>query len=105
MKFAIGHGIDCDLDQLLHGRLLVQAMSGAGKSWLLRRILEQTFPHILHLVIDSEGDFKTLRERFPYVLIGGEDWDTPAVPAQARVLAQKLLQLGASAIIDVSTLD
>lgn len=37
----IAHGVPCDLDVRLNPRLFVQANSGAGKSWLLRRLLEQ----------------------------------------------------------------
>ncbi|HET6372680.1 MAG TPA: hypothetical protein VFG76_05200, partial [Candidatus Polarisedimenticolia bacterium] len=40
---------------------------GGGKSWCLRRILEQTHGAIQHLVIDPEGEFASLRERFDYV--------------------------------------
>lgn len=39
---AIGPGLPCDLDLLVDTRLLIQANSGGGKSWLLRRLLEQT---------------------------------------------------------------
>lgn len=72
MKFTIGRtdagDLLCDLDRLIGTRLLVQANSGAGKSWCLRRILEQTHGHVQHLVIDPEGEFPSLREKFDYVL-------------------------------------
>jgi hypothetical protein len=35
--------ISIDLKTLLRTRLLVQANSGGGKSWLLRRLAEQLF--------------------------------------------------------------
>lgn len=35
--------VTLDLDVLLRTRLLVQANSGGGKSWLLRRLAEQLF--------------------------------------------------------------
>lgn len=93
------------LESVLTKKLLIQAMSGAGKSWLIRRILEQTFPHIQQIVLDSEGDFKTLREKFPYALIGGDQGDVPVSLAIARPLAHKLLELHTSAIIDISDLE
>jgi DNA helicase HerA-like ATPase len=67
LKFALGtpDGI-VDLDRLLDTRLLVQANSGAGKSWGLRRILEQTHGAVQQFVIDPEGEFPTLREKFDY---------------------------------------
>ncbi|HYF54968.1 MAG TPA: DUF87 domain-containing protein, partial [Salinarimonas sp.] len=53
-----------DLEELLATRLLVQGNSGSGKSHLLRRLLEQSAPHVQQAVIDPEGDFVTLAERF-----------------------------------------
>jgi len=79
---------------------LVQANSGGGKSWLLRRLLEQSHGKIQQIVIDLEGEFATPREKYDYVLAGKED-DTPADPRSAGLLAKKLLELNASAIIDL----
>ncbi len=53
-----------DLDALLRGRLLIQANSGKGKSWLLRRIAEELFGKVQVIIIDPEGEFATLREKF-----------------------------------------
>ena len=89
-----------DLPSLLDTRLLVQANSGGGKSWLLRRILEQSHGKVQQIVIDLEGEFATLRERYDYVL-AGKDGDTPADPRSAGLLAKKLLELNVSAIIDL----
>lgn len=77
-RFEIGPGVTCDLDRLVDTRLLVQANSGGGKSWLLRRILEQTHGQVQHLVIDPEGEFASLRERFDYVLAAKHGGDTAA---------------------------
>lgn len=104
MRFEIGSGVECDLDVLLRSRMLIQAMSGAGKSWLIRRILEQTFDEVQHFVLDSEGDFKTLRERFPYLLVAADGGDIDAAVEWAGELAEKLLQLQVSAILDISSL-
>ena len=105
MRFVIGAVGDleqlCDLDVLVDTRLLVQANSGAGKSWCLRRILEQTFGQVQHLVIDPEGEFASLRERFDYVLAARTGGDTAADPRSAKLLAHRLLELGASAILDI----
>lgn len=105
MRCAIGSYGDseqpCDLDVLVDTRMLVQANSGAGKSWCLRRILEQTFGHVQHLVIDPEGEFASLRERFDYVLAAKQGGDTAAEPRSAKLLAHRLLELRASAILDI----
>lgn len=104
MKFELGTGVECDLDILLRSRLLIQAMSGAGKSWLIRRILEQTFTSVQHFVLDSEGDFKTLREEFPYLLVANDGGDIPASAETAGLLAEKLLELSVPTILDISGL-
>ncbi len=100
-KFEIGSGVTCDLDRLVDTRLLVQANSGGGKSWLLRRLLEQTHGHVQHLVIDPEGEFASLRERFDYVLAAKSGGDTAADPRSAALLAERLLELKVSAILDI----
>src|SRR5689334_10206974 len=100
-KFTIGEGIRCDLDRLVNTRLLVQANSGAGKSWALRRLLEQTHGHVQQLVIDPEGEFASLRAKFDYVLAARTGGDTVADPRSAKLLAERLLELGVSAILDI----
>lgn len=98
--FKIGGDTAIDLPRLIESRLLVQANSGGGKSWAIRRILEQTHGKVQQIVIDPEGEFKTLREKHDYVLCG-KDGDAPAEPRSAAMLARRLLELGASAIIDL----
>ncbi len=101
MKFTIGEGLKCDLDRLVDTRLLVQANSGGGKSWCLRRMLEQTHGKVQHLVIDPEGEFASLRERFDYVHAAKSGGDTAADPRAAALLAERLLELQVSALLDI----
>jgi uncharacterized protein len=98
-SIADGHPID--LERLLETRMLVQANSGGGKSWALRRILEQTAPKVQQLVIDPEGEFSTLREKFDYVICAPHDADAIATPRTAALLARRLLETGVSAILDI----
>lgn len=92
-----------DLPVLIESRVLVQAQSGAGKSWALRRLLEQTHGRVQQIIIDPEGEFGSLREKFDYVL-AGKGGDTPAEPRSAKLLARRLYELGVSAIVDISEL-
>jgi hypothetical protein len=62
-----------DLEELLATRLLVQGNSGSGKSHLLRRLLEQSASWVQQAIIDPEGDFVTLAERFGHLVIDAED--------------------------------
>lgn len=93
--------IDISLPRLLETRLLLQANSGGGKSWALRRILEQTADQVQQIVIDMEGEFASLRERFDYIVCAPHDGDAIAHPGTAKLLSRKLLETGVSAIIDI----
>ena len=95
--------ITIDLARLIATRLLIQANSGAGKSWAIRRILEQTYGKVQQIVIDLEGEFSTLREKYDYLLVG-KDGEIPANIQTAELLAIKLLKLNVSTIIDLSEL-
>jgi hypothetical protein len=86
---------------LLETRMLVQANSGAGKSWTLRRILEQTAAGVQQLVIDPEGEFASLREKFDYIVCAPHDADAVATPQTAAALARALWESGTSAILDI----
>src|SRR5919202_3003726 len=104
LSFAAGPGcVPIDLDRLVATQLLTHASSGGGKSWALRWLLEQTHGRIQQFVLDWEGEFASLRERFAYVL-AGQDGDVPADPRTAGLLCRRLLELSASAVLDLSEL-
>jgi DNA helicase HerA-like ATPase len=67
--------VDLDLQRLVTTRMLLQANSGGGKSWALRRILEQSHGEVQQIVIDVEDEFYTLREKFDYILVRKEGGD------------------------------
>ena len=69
---AAGAAATLDLEELLATRLLVQGNSGSGKSHLLRRLLEQSSRWVQQTIIDPEGDFVTLAERFGHLVIDAE---------------------------------
>lgn len=96
----IGHNATIDLQKLIDTRLLVQANSGGGKSWLLRKILEESNGKVQQIVLDLEGEFSTLREKGDYLLVGNEG-DIPTDIKSASLLVKKLLELNISAIIDL----
>lgn len=99
-QIEIGQGLQLDIPTLLKTRLLIQANSGGGKSWLIRRLAEQLFGNVPVIVIDPEGEFATLREKFGYVLVG-KGGETPADLRSATMVAHKLLELRASAVCDL----
>lgn len=89
-----------DLPSLISSRLLIQANSGGGKSRLIRQLCEQTHGSVQQIILDPEGEFATLREKFDYVL-AGKDGDIPSDAKTAKLLARRIMELGASAVIDL----
>lgn len=104
MKIALNNEINIDLEKLISGKLLAQAGSGGGKSYLIRRLLEQSFGKIQHIILDTEGEFSSLREKYDYILIG-KGYDIAADPKTAALMALRLWEEGVSAIIDLYELD
>lgn len=68
-----GQPIAMDLEELLATRLLVQGNSGSGKSHLLRRLLEKSAGQVQQVVIDPEGDFVTLADKYGHVPVEAAD--------------------------------
>jgi hypothetical protein len=101
LTFGEGPGLRVDLDKLVESRVLIQANSGGGKSWLLRALLEQTFGRVLHLVFDPEGEFSTLRERYGYILAAKHGGDVEASPHTAAMLVRRLMELNVPAVFDL----
>ncbi|MYZ49120.1 ATP-binding protein [Propylenella binzhouense] len=89
-----------DLEELLATRLLVQGNSGSGKSHLLRRLLEQSAGSVQQIVIDPEGDFVTLAERFDHVAI-----DAAAVQSDLQRIARRIRQHRVSAVLALDELE
>jgi hypothetical protein len=93
--------IEIDVARLIETRMLVQASSGGGKSWALRRILEQTCKDVQQLIIDPEGEFSTLREKHDYLIASPRGGDVVAHPKTAALLARRLLETGVSTVLDI----
>lgn len=89
-----------DLGKLIAGKLLLQANTGGGKSWAMRRIIEQCYGKIPQIVFDTEGEFSNLREKFDFILIG-KDHDIAANSKTAALLAHRLIEERVSAVIDL----
>lgn len=94
-----------DMDKLLQTRLFIQASPGGGKSFTLRRILEQTHQHIQQIVIDPEGELVTLADKFDYLVLAADSEETPLRTATAGQLAQRLWRSGHSAILCLEAME
>lgn len=97
---TIDIGIKIDKDKLLRTSLLFQAGSNGGKSWGFRRIVESIGNSTQQIIIDPEGEFASLREKFDFLLIG-KDGDIPLNVRYAETLANMILETGVSVIIDL----
>lgn len=95
---AGGKKLELDLPVLVDTRLLIQANSGGGKSWLLRLIAERA--GIQTIVLDNEGEFASLREMVDVLLVGAGG-ELPANPRHAALLARRLLEYKVSAVVDL----
>lgn len=100
MGTASGAAATLDLEELLATRLLVQGNSGSGKSHLLRRLLEQSAPWVQQVVIDPEGDFVTLADRFGHVVV-----DAQRTEAELTGIAGRIRQHRASVVLNLEGLD
>jgi len=89
-----------DLEELLATRLLVQGNSGSGKSHLLRRLLEQSAPWVQQCVVDPEGDFVTLSDKFGHLVVEG---DRPE--AELTRIAGRIRQHRVSCVLNLEGLD
>ena len=79
-----------DLEELLATRLLVQGNSGSGKSHLLRRLLEQSAGLVQQIVIDPEGDFVSLAERYGHLALDAAECERDLAVLAARVRAHRV---------------
>lgn len=97
---AGGASASVDLEELLATRLLVQGNSGSGKSHLLRRLLEQSAPWVQQCVVDPEGDFVTLADRFGHVVV-----DAARTEAELTRIAGRIRQHRVSVVLNLEGLD
>lgn len=96
-----GNPVGLDLAKLLDGRLLIQGASGAGKSWTLRRLIEQTHGRVQQIVVDPEGEFQSIVEKFAHFHIEAHKLDAAALAQLgARVRAHRI-----SVLLDMSEMD
>ena len=90
-----------DLEELLATRLLVQGNSGSGKSHLLRRLIEQSAQWVQQAIIDPEGDFVTLAERFGHIVVDASEHTEAALQS----VAARVRQHRVSVVLNLEGLD
>lgn len=91
-----------DVGKLLATRLLIQAGSGGGKSWLLRRLLEQSHGMVRQIVFDPEGELVTLAEELDYTVCAPDNDIAPIRPGGGAAAARVIYESRRSAIVSLS---
>lgn len=96
----LNNDIEVDVRKFLDGKLLLQANTGGGKSHAIRRICEQLFDVVPIIILDTEGEFSTLRQKYNFILIGKGQRIT-ADYKSAALLAHKIIEERVSVVIDL----
>ncbi len=96
-----GKPVDLDLATFVGTRAAIIANSGGGKSFALRTLIEQTGERVQWIVIDPEGEYSSLRERFPNMLLVGKEGELPVDVRSAKLLARKIMESRTSTIVDL----
>lgn len=81
----------------------VLASSGMGKSYLTGVIAEETLENGgLLCIIDPEGEYFTLAERYPMLIVGGEHAMLPLSEDAIDLYVQAMLETNLSLVFDLS---
>ncbi|WP_310620829.1 ATP-binding protein [Flexibacterium corallicola] len=96
----LGKPVAIDLEELLATRLLVQGNSGSGKSHLLRRLMEQSAAWVQQVIIDPEGDFVTVSDKFGHVVI-----DATMTDRELTMIAARVRQHRISVVLNLDSLE
>jgi hypothetical protein len=89
-----------DISSIITGRTFLASITRWGKSWTARKLTEECFGHAGIIIIDPEGEYASLREKYPFLIIGK---DIPIQLETAEFMAEKILETKTSVIIDLST--
>lgn len=91
-----------EVNQVVTGRTFIASITRFGKSWTARKVAEEVFGHCGLIILDVEGEYVSLREKFPFLIIGK---DIPLQIETAEFMAEKVLEANISAILDLSLTD
>lgn len=99
-KIRLNEDTVIDIPALIESGLVILANSGGGKSWAIRKIAEEAVNQVQVILLDPEGEFASLREKYDFIL-AGKNADVPVEVRSAGLLATRLLELNKSAVIDL----
>lgn len=105
-QLDIADNLPLRMDDIIGQTQAILGNTGSGKSMSVRRLTEQLLANNLPVAIfDIAGEYHTLRERFPIVVLGKETGDTVDLPLAeplAASAAEHSIREGQSVILDLS---
>jgi len=99
-EMTTGEQFFLDISDIITGRTFMASITRFGKSWTARKLAEECFGHAGIIIIDPEGEYISLREKYSFLIIGK---DIPIQLETAEFMAEKILEAKISVIIDLST--
>jgi len=98
--------VELHVDGIASTRLLIQADSRGGKSWMFRLIAERLIKcHEQVIVIDPEGELSTIRAAGDVLVLGGDFADAKISPTMGTTVGRFLAENQVSAVLDLSLMD
>ncbi len=102
MEINVGGDVNIDAQLMLTGRCCVIGQSGSGKSYLVGVIAEELSRNGLpYVIIDTEGEYNSLKSAFEMLWVGGDGADLPMNVDYAKLLT-KSIENSIPVIFDVS---
>ncbi|MEM5804826.1 MAG: DUF87 domain-containing protein [Candidatus Aenigmatarchaeota archaeon] len=103
IELKIARNFSADAQELVTGRTCIIAQSGAGKSYLIAVLCEHLLRNnIAFCIIDTEGEYFSLKEKFEILWVGGEGSDLAIEGLNYAELAEKVIKENIPMILDVS---
>jgi len=92
-----------DAQELVTGRTCVIGQSGSGKSYTIAVLCEKLLQNnIAFCIVDTEGEYFSLKERFEVLWVGGPQADVDIEKVDFEDLIEKSIKNNVPLILDVS---
>jgi len=103
MELKIGKNFSIDADKLVTSRTCIIGQSGSGKSYAIAVICEELAENnIGFCIIDTEGEYFSLKEKYPILWVGPEEADIDISKINLKSLAKHVIKKGFPLIFDIS---
>lgn len=94
------------IEEMIGQRIAALGISGSGKTNTVATLIEELLPHLAMTIVDVEGEYFGLKERYTLVVAGrSEHSEVPLFVENAAALAEMSLRRGISVILDLSEYD